>query len=409
MGDHFIIAENPGFANTTSGQIQIRSVANARNTVAYDWMVNAPFNQGFISSQQGDTLIVDFTNSSFLIQNGAQSAPPTQFDFISERVNGKYAGISGSTVTFVGEDVSDYQSTSQNRLFAGTIKTGENPLYYIFEEDAFTLVDPSLEIPFTLIFEEETAEWPAITKNLEFYRINRSKNQIEGHNPNGALLENTPISAPDGVQFIGTPLIADITGDEAQDILVVGQDQISMSIYAYEKTGQPIEGFPLYVGEIEGQQTQPIHPSFYGNTLYAVSHNSDIKAWEFHNFTSADWPSRYGTNSFNKVSGSVNQSTSGNTDYSVLNKKETYNWPNPAGDETNIRFEVAQPGGTVDISVITVSGRIIFEETVETPGGIPQEVHVNTQHWGSGGYIARIKATVEGKSETKLIKIGIVH
>ncbi len=95
--------------------------------------------------------------------------------------------------------------------------------------------------------------------------------------------------------------------------------------------------------------------------------------------------------------------------FGVLNEEETYNWPNPAVDHTNIRFQISEPGGTVQVSIITVSGRIIFDETVSSTGGFPQEIRVETADWGSGGYIARIKATVGGKTETKLIKIGVVH
>ncbi|MEX0844163.1 MAG: T9SS type A sorting domain-containing protein, partial [Balneolaceae bacterium] len=416
LGEHFIIATNPTlrlpFSNHPEIQIQISSKRlDAQGNIQDEWTVTESANNAFISSQNGDSLFLDFTTNGFLIEDGTPFSNTSQFDFRSEIENGKWAGISGSTVSFIGENIPEYNSTSQNRLFAGTIKTGGNPLYYIFEDDAFTLVNPSLENPFVPIFEEEKAEWPAIVDGINIYRVNRTQNQLEGFNQNGALLNHMPITAPEGVQFIGTPLIADITGDNVQDILVVGQDEVSINIFAYQTSGQPVEGFPLYVGEVTDQQTQPIHPAFYGNVLYAVNHGpqADIKAWEFHEFTTAQWPARYGKNPYNKVSADVTINSSDGSKFSVLNNNETYNWPNPASDETNIRFELAEPGGSVEIQVITMSGRVIFEETVTSPGGFPQEILVNTQNWGSGGYIARVRATVEGKTETKLIKIGVLH
>lgn len=410
LGKHFIISANPNLAKENQEQLEISSKSfDAQGDPQNDWTVTTAPNHAFLSSQSGDSLFLDFTTNGFLIEDGTPFTNTSQFEFTSERVNGKYAGISGNTVTFVGEDIPDFTSTSQNRLFTGTIKTNGNPLYYIFEDDAFILIDPSKSDPFTPLFQEEKAEWPAIVDGLSIYRVNRTDNQIEGYNQNGGLLENTPIPAPTDVQFIGTPLIADITGDNVQDILVVGQDEVSMNIYAFETSGQPIEGFPLYVGEVEGKNLQPIHPFFYGNILYAASHHYDIKAWEFKNFTTAQWPARYGKNPYNKVSGDVNLGDSTSDTFSVLNGDQTYNWPNPAQDNTNIRFELAEPGGTVEITVITMTGRIIYEETITSSGGFPEEIEINTQNWGSGGYVARVKATVEGKTESKLIKIGIVR
>lgn len=65
--------------------------------------------------------------------------------------------------------------------------------------------------------------------------MDKGNNLITGYNRNGAILNNMPIDSPDNVRFIGTPLLADITGDNVQDILVVAQDEYSLSIFGYEK------------------------------------------------------------------------------------------------------------------------------------------------------------------------------
>ncbi|MCG8372238.1 MAG: T9SS type A sorting domain-containing protein, partial [Balneolales bacterium] len=317
--------------------------------------------------------------------------------------------INDQTVTFVGENISNHLSGASERLFAGTIQSNLGNFYYLFEDGTFSIVDPNQEEPIVEIFSEEKADWPAIIDEGYIYRVNRTESSIEGYNFNGALVSGTPIYANDNIQFIGTPLIADITGDNIQDILVVGQDDYSVNIFAYETNGNPIEGFPLYIGGSIGKDVQPIHPVLYGDELYAISHAGDFRAWRFLDFTSSQWPSRYGENPYNKVSAYIEFTQQNNGNFSVLNKAETYNWPNPAGDETNLRYELEAPGGMVEITIIDYTGRVIFERTVQSVGGAPEEIQITTRDWGSGAYFARIKATVEGRSETKIVKIGVAH
>lgn len=363
---------------------------------------------GFISSQDGINIDYDFNNLSIHVRSGNIFETNSGYEFRSEIINSKYVGINGNTIEFVGENIPDYLANFENRLFAGTIESNLGNFYYLFEDGRFSIVDPSKAEAITQIFEEEKAEWPAIVDEGYIYRINRTDNQIEGYNFNGALLANTPILAPDSIQFIGTPIIADITGDNRQDILVVGQDDYSVNIFAYETDGNPIEGFPLYVGGAVGSNVQPIHPVMYEDVLYAVSHTGDLRAWRFLNHTSTQWPGRYGENPYNKVSAYIEFEESSSTEFSILNKSETYNWPNPANEETNIRFEIEAPG-TVDVTIIDYSGRVVFERTVQAFGGSPEEITINTSSLASGAYFGRIKANVNGKTESKTIKIGVVH
>lgn len=403
--DNLIMSTNPGL----SSQIQLLSLNDDLTSGTYNWDVDASSNKAFLSSQDGQIIDLDFTNTSINLDDGSITQNISGYEFRSEIVNGKFVGINGTTVSFVGENISDYLSNATERLFAGTIKTNGSNLYYLFEDGKFTIVNPQADEPFTEIFEEEKAEWPAIVDEGYIYRINKSANSIEGYNLNGALLSNLPIVAPDSIQFIGTPLIADITGDNIQDILVVGQDNYSVNLFAFETNGNPIDGFPLHVGGSIGKNVQPIHPIIFDDKLYAVSHTGDLKAWQFTNFTSSQWNTRYGNNPYNKVSADITLTNSQTPTFSVLNLNETYNWPNPANDNTNIRFEVQSPGGLVEITIIDYSGRIVFEQTLQAKGGSPEELTIFTQQWASGAYFARVKATVGNNSETKLVKIGVAH
>ncbi len=400
--DKLIIANDPlVFDSMTVQSVDTNGFRN--------WHISRlPPNLGFLSSQDGQIIDLDFTNVSINSETGNVIENTSGYEFRSEIINDKFVGINGNTVEFVGENIPDYLASYENRLFAGTIQANADNYYFMFEDGRFYLIDPSKEESIKLIFEEEKAEWPAIVDEGHIYRINRTENTIEGYNFNGALLANTPILAPDSIQFIGTPIISDITGDNRQDILVVGQDEYSVNIFAYETDGNPIEGFPLYVGGAVSKNAQPIHPTMYEDVLYAVSHTGDLRAWRFLNHTSTQWPARYGENPYNKVSAYIEFSDLNDDSFSVLNKEETYNWPNPAKDETNIRFELEAPG-EVDITVIDYTGRIIFEKSFQANGGAPEEIRLNTQNWGSGAYFARLEATVNGKTESKTIKIAIAR
>lgn len=375
------------------------------------WQVDTTANNAFLSSQNGDSLFLDFTTIALDPLSGTNLPKQSSSEFRTEINNSGVASISGQSVTFEGSEIIDFLSASTNRLYSGVIKGGMENLYYIFEDASFILADPTKNNPFTVIFNEPEAEWPAISKDLEIFRVNKIDNTLIGYNRNGAILDNMPIAASKNVQFIGTPLLADITGDNIQDILVVGQDEFSLNIFGYEKNGNLIEGFPLSVGAVESQDYQPIHPIFVDNVLYTSSHVGDIKAWKFNNFTSSEWPTRYGKNQFNKVSAEINTDNPGNNpddEFSILNKNETYTWPNPADTETNLRFQT-EGAGQIEINIITQSGRVIFKNTYQTNGGVPEEILINTSTWGSGAYFAMVKATVDGKSESKLVKIAVVH
>lgn len=401
--DRIILGTNPTSFNNS---MILRGISLDTNS---GWQATTQPNKGFLSSQDGSVIDLDFTNTSIDTANGSIIQNTSGYEFRSEIIDRKFVGINGSTVSFIGEAIPDYTSNATDRLFAGTINTNNGNLYYLFEDGRFTIVNPQADNPFTEIFNEEKAEWPAIVNEGFIYRINRTENTIEGYNLNGALLSNTPITAPDSIQFIGTPLIADITGDNIQDIIVVGQDQYSVNIFAYETTRNLIEGFPLYVGGSVEKNVQPIHPVFFEDKLYAVSHTGDLKAWQFENFTSSQWPARYGKNPYNKVSADITISDSEEATFSVLNFSETYNWPNPANDKTYLRFEVESPGGTVEVIIIDYAGRIIFERTINAKGGAPEEILISTQDWASGAYFARVKATVGSRSESKIVKIGVAH
>ncbi len=415
IGDELVLAEKP---SENSATISLASVFWNDTASRFDtsWTATVSKNTGFISSQDGQTLHADLTTTSISAADG--SALPNQQQPLqrSEIINGEYSeatinnGLAEVMFSSLPSDVFHPES-AQNRLYTGNILLGNRNLFYVFEDHRFLLFDPEADNPQTIMFEETAAEWPAVLDDAAILHIDKANNQITATNKIGGMEQHYPIPAPKGTQFIGTPLYADlITPQTGYAVIAIGQDSLSQNIYAYAEDGSLVEGFPLYVGEAVSKLTQPIHPIIYDGKLFAVSHAGDLKSWTLLQVSDIVWGSRYGNAAFNKISAKVDGSSEVNQpEFGILNGSETYNWPNPANDFTNIRFELAPPGGTVQITVITTSGRIIFEKSTTSPGGFPQEIQIETGSWGSGGYIARVKATVDGKTETKLIKIGVLH
>lgn len=256
--------------------------------------------------------------------------------------------------------------------------------------------------------------WPAIVDYSgngypEFLFIDDETNQIIGKNHYGAMLDFFPISAPKGFQFKGTPLVADITGNGAPELIVTGQDSYSMNLYAYDQRGDLVDGFPLYAGGISDIENEPIHPVFSGDKLISLSHSGDLKAWEFKNLDKADWAGRYGNIPNQKITGQISENSSDDIlSFRVLNKEETYNWPNPATDETHLRFETREPA-QISITIISLSGRTIYRHKIESRGGLPEELTIDTSSWSSGGYYAVITARSNGQTDQKMVNIAIVR
>lgn len=409
--DVLILAEKP---DASESLINVSALVWNASLQQFDtlWTSTLPRNKGFISSQSGDTIHADFTTDGLLTADGSSVQLYSAIFQESEVIDGNKSRAFECCVEFKPQALSgDFlPDNTDQRYYTGIIQLGSKPLFYIFEDEKFTIVDPESETPVTLI-EETAAEWPAIIDDANILWVDKQSNQISGKNKLGGYLEHLPISAPDDVQFTGTPLIMSFTGKSEDFIfLVAGIHHSSLNIYAYDFRGEMMDGFPLYAGKAPDSHARIIHPIIYNSILYAVGDAGLVQAWNLKNVTGVKWAARYGNAPYNKVSARVNDSRSGSAPgFRILNSSETYNWPNPANDVTNIRFEIAPPGGEVEISVISMSGRIIYQNTISATGGAPQDVEINTSQWGSGGYVGTVKATVNGKSETKIIKIGVVH
>ncbi|MDZ7719016.1 MAG: T9SS type A sorting domain-containing protein [Balneolaceae bacterium] len=409
------IAENPFFSNN-SLTVQTYSFENQEITKNLTYEVQP--NGDFISSFQNNILDIDDTPFRIDLTN-EEILQDNQSIQYSDRIGSYQSRIeSGSLIIEYPGGSETYvlnQGDEYSRKYTGIVQSSQNRiLFYLFEDDKLSLFKPDDDYKSrTFIHDSEKIEWPAIADfnrdgSPDFLFIDYSANQLIAKNVNGAFLSSFPLSAPQNVRFTGTPLVADINGDDNNELIITGYDQSSMNLYAFDEEGNPTEGFPLLVGGIKQSYSHPIHPLIFGDKLFAVSHFGELKVWEFLQIQNIQWRSKYGNQTTNKVSGFLKIEEPSNPALSLLNGEETYNWPNPARDETQIRFQTREPA-EVRIKVLTMSGRIISDQTLQSKGNVSEEILLDTSSWASGGYYALVEAKAGGKKEHKLVKIAIAR
>lgn len=374
-------------------------------------------NTAFISSHKQNILDIDGTSIQIDLTDEQiiQNEHAVQF---SEQIGDYQSRIEDGSIILEFPGGFESYVLNQNkgsRSYTGIIQTSQNEiLFYLLEDGKLSLFSSNDEYQSkTLIHTSESIDWPAIADfnqdgNPDFLFVDYSSNHLIAKNVNGSFLSSFPLSPSQNIKFVGTPLIADINGDEINEIVISGYDQSSMNIYAFNEHGDPIEGFPLLVGGIKNRESQPVHPLISGNKLFAVSHFEELKAWEFPQIQNIQWRSKYGNQTNNKVSGFIESNVQTDPQLSLLNNEETYNWPNPAQDETQIRFQTREPA-EVRIKVLSMSGRIISDQTIQSKGSVSEEIQLDTSSWASGGYYALVEAKASGIKERKLIKIAIAR
>ncbi len=411
LGNEIIIGKEP-----VSNQITITSHQWNGTSWSTNWQTQADANSGFLSSTDDQILLLDFTNQRIDVDDGSTLPPVASEGQRSTTSGGQYTTVNEDKITLLPDDHTYSLSGSSPRLYTGSVQlSAQQSGFFLLTDDDLLVFNPqNFSQPISIV-NNTSIGWPAMADinsdgNIDFLYVNKQTGKLEARNANGAMLSYFPIAPPQGSSFIGTPLIAEINKSDSRNIYITGQDSLGMNIHAYNNFGEVLEGFPLYVGGISDAQNQPIHPMLARNTLYAVSHRGELKAWQLDDVSNVLWGHRYGNEEYNKVSGVLATQSAPNpsNSSSVLVKKETYNWPNPAEDHTNLRFQTSGPGH-VDVKIITAGGSVVFDKRYQARGGVPEEHQINTQSWSSGLYMAMITANVNGEQARKMIKMVIVH
>ncbi len=384
------------------------------------WRTEVPAFPGLLSSGDGSKIEPDHSTLRISGVDGSVtenfSSPIQQ----TAELNGRIAELSGSMIRFNSPsgDInfnSPFSEVNENhRHYLSLVKTAPGSYgLMIFGNNRIYLQQAGEEHERVLLVDRQALDWPALADInrdgfLDIIYTDPETGILESVNTNGAITDYFPILPPNGITFTGTPLIADLNADGNPEVIIAGYDTHSMYIYAYTNRGQSMDPFPLLVGSLTEHNRSLVNPLLTGNTLYAISPAGNFREWHIPHMQNIRWGSKYGNHSWNKVTGSVDEGVEPDRSFGLLNRAETYNWPNPATDETRIRYQMSRPG-EISIRIATLNGRQIYNRSIQTSGGAPEEIEIDTSTWASGGYFALITARADGNEEQKIIKIGIVR
>ena len=235
------------------------------------------------------------------------------------------------------------------------------------------------------------------------YIVYNYANKINAINLEGSFAENFPYELTNNDTFAGSPLVADLDGDNYSDIVSTTSNG---DIYAVSgKDGKVISGFPISIGNtFSGNQT--IVKREADLLLSSVTSDNQFYFWSINSLGGVNWGSEYGNNMNTSSLNSAN-----NTNYisTYFPKDKTYNWPNPVYDnETFIRTYVSEDS-QVKVKVFDLAGDLVDEFEFSANGGYDTEHVWNVTEIQSGAYFAHVEVkSSSGKSESKIIKIAVV-
>ncbi len=226
---------------------------------------------------------------------------------------------------------------------------------------------------------------------------------LQAYNLQGALADNFPFEDPNGLKFIGSPIVADIEGDLKSEIISLTEDG---RIFAIDGgSGKLVSGFPISLGnKIYGSS---LIFDYENKLVFSGLTQSSLLGW-FVSSTSGriDWAELLGNNSNHS---SLSSASNTNTINEFFPTSRAYNYPNPVYDgETAIRYFVGEDS-KINIKIFDLAGDFVAELNDDAQGGLDNETVWNVSNIQSGVYLARIEANgSSGKSESVIIKIAVV-
>jgi hypothetical protein len=414
--EHRILtATLPDDPNTES-ELTALEIGDPEMTILFENSVAEPWSMMSLT-QSG---MIDFDGSEYRLDTETNQITQTvdQVQFRTDSQNGYRAEIRQSELVIHTPEGTVVHSlapfSDSNRIYAGLIQRAEKPDVYLVTDHEIHYYPAEDQYSRSVkIAEENLLNRPAVADltgdgEPDFIFISPEHNRVQAINRNGAVISSFPIMPPPGVRLTGTPLMADLTGNGDQDLIITGSDGYSLNLFFYNQQGELIEGSPLYAGGNSEGDADGVHPVLFESGVAAMSPDGDFRIWELPQLRDIRWASPYGNSTRYKATSVVGDSDPGMPAFSLLNREETYNWPNPARDETHIRFQTSE-AAEVTIRIMSYSGRTLYDRTVQSRGGLPEEIAVDTSGWASGGYFAVIRARLHGQTEQKRIHIAIAR
>ena len=222
---------------------------------------------------------------------------------------------------------------------------------------------------------------------------------------------NFPIEVPNLYQnksVFGTRLYtSDVDGDGLLDILVRME---GVGIIAFDHRGKLIPGFPMAVPDVGAGEPTILLSSDDGLLEVFIDYDDRIVGMLLSPKPLSEnaWTTSGGNSSRNYFY-PVKSTQTTISDESLLNRKKTFNWPNPVkGTTTAIRYFLNHDAN-LTVKIYDLAGDYITTLSDNNPiVGDPGEISWNVSNIGSGVYLAVVEAKSGTKTDSVIIKILVV-
>jgi len=234
-------------------------------------------------------------------------------------------------------------------------------------------------------------------------------NQLYVLNLNGTPIDNFPqivdLHTPTG-EITSSPIVVDLTEDGIPEFIV---GTSAGEIFILKHDGTVINKSPLSApGGISTSlaYSENIGRLGHDGFLYAVTDDGLIYNFTLASDRQTDQPF------YVQAGGGSNHRNF--QDYPLLRQSagseflaSYYNYPNPAREYTNIRFEPDEDAD-VNIRIYDLSGRLVYERDMEALGGVANEHRWNLENYPSGVYYCRLQVNGTSRSDVQLWNIAVV-
>jgi hypothetical protein len=217
-------------------------------------------------------------------------------------------------------------------------------------------------------------------------------NTIVGFSPAGFLLDGFPLNIVSEGGNASPVLLPKLTTDGKTDILAVSSTGL---VSAYTAQGKPLPGFPIDIGSsVSGMPAAfpiTVNPGAPQTGFSVMGDDGRLYAYEV---------------SVNYVPVDTVPTVPLSTDF--LPASRVYNWPNPVyGSTTQIRFYSSQDAA-ISVTVFDIAGKKISELNGNAVAGIDAEITWDVSRIQSGVYLARVSASNQNQTQSRIIKIAVV-
>lgn len=410
-----------------------------------EWSATVAVGQYPLRRVESGFVTTDFADWSLELASGMIVMPDATMDLIELRTPelfGVSASISGNEIRIENSGLETSFSLpaafteakqSGKRIELGIIETrsGEVAIYLAAGSHLYRIMDPFTASDL-LELTNEAAEFPTAFGDLSgdgrvaLVYVSKDSTRLHAVGIQGASLPYFPVQVPDGSLFSGAPLMLDITPtsygnvstsnssssyEKNPEVLIPVQNNGTSTLITLSAEGKVLPTPKISIGSSESiQMNNKATPGVWIDfeQLITVSPSGLFQLFEFSSPVEPAWSNPLGELPQIGLLSTLEGNETPVQTFTLLNKEEVYNWPNPASEQTRIRFETANRA-TITLRIMTPSGRVFHSSTREALGGAPEEIELDISSWPSGLYIVQLTATDGQLTERKQFNLAVVN